>query len=319
MTNTLRKIAGGLLIGLLAINVALAEASDDLPIPPSGGSDSGGSDSGGRGGGGGGVGISIDINSVIQSLGKLLGNRTKPEAVALALAREGPRLPKDYAFASLSFAAVLKGGWPVVVAYDIAPGAFVELEFTTDGAAATRYRLPPPSAAGKARQRLLLTLELPERLGKVLTVGTVSVRVSGTGDGSAPVLRLYGLGAGPLAVGSVAIDEVVFEPERLRLAAGERAYYGFHSKSDFNKASVDIARLDGRDGGARLVRVHSEPVQQSVARDAWVGRKPPLYWNGRDKDGKASNGAHLLFVRAWAPDPGDWVIAWSPRAVEVRP
>ncbi|WP_166363490.1 hypothetical protein [Pseudomonas akapageensis] len=305
-----------LLICMLAMNVALVEASNGPSFPPSSscGAGSGGGGDGGSGGTGGGTGGGGNGHG--DRPGRDDISRSNPQAVALA--REGPRLPLVYAFASLSFEAVLKGGWPVVAVYDVAPGAFVELEFNTDRTV-TRFRLSAPPATSKVRQRQLLKVELPASFGKVLTVGTVSVRVSGKGDGSLPVVRLYGLGAGPLAVGSVSIDEVVFEPERLQLATGERAYYSFHSKSDFNKASIDIARLDGRDGSARLVLVRSETVQQSVARNTWVGRQPPLYWNGLNQAGKASSGAHLLYVRAWATDPGDWVIAWSPRAVEVQP
>lgn len=265
-----------------------------------------GGDRGGAGGGVG-VGVQIDLGQVLRSL---FGNR--PDPAAQALAREGPRLPESYSFPSLRIEAVLRGGWPAVIAYELAPGASAELEFALPGEAPHRVFLPP----GAQRGRTLITLDLPERFGEVLKVGTVSLRVEG-GSGAAP-LQLYGLGCGPLAIGSVAIDEVVFEPARLRLGTGERAFYGFHSRSDFSRAVVDIARLDAAPGGPRLVRVRSEPVQQSVARNSWVGREPPLHWNGADERGAASQGAHLLYVRAWAADPGDWVVAWSPRAVEVR-
>jgi hypothetical protein len=313
LKRRLRRIAAGLLAGLSMIGPAPAQSTSDGPAsdapsyPPSGGSEGGGG-----GGGGGGVGIGIDLTPLLRSI------FTRPAPEAVALAREGPRLPAAYAFASLRLEAVVKGGWPVVVAYELAPGAAAEIEFALADGNAQRFRLPAPPA-GAARERRLLTAELPPWMGKVLATGTVSVHLEHAGDGSLPPVRLFGLGCGPLAVGSVAIDEVVFEPGRLRLAAGERAFYGFHSKSDFSKAGIDIARLEGRGDGARLVRVRSEPVTQSVARDAWVGREPPLSWNGRDQSGAPSTGAHLLYVRAWAPDPGDWVIAWSPRAVEVRP
>lgn len=268
---------------------------------------------GGGGGGGGGVGIQIDFGQILRALTQ----RTAPEVTELA--RNGPRLPERYSFPTLSITAVLRGGWPAVMAYDIAPDAKVELEFAVPDAAPQRYLLPAPPVFGPFRGRVLVTMTLPDSLGDSLKLGTVSVHVGHPGDGSEPVLRIFGLGAGPLAVGSVAIDEVVFEPAQLRLAAGDRAFYGFHSKSDFTRAGVDIARLEGAAGGPRLVRIHSRPVQQSVARDAWVGREPPLYWDGQDERGTGSRGAHLLYVRAWAPEPGDWVIAWSPRAVEVRP
>lgn len=267
----------------------------------------------GGGGGGGGVGIQIDFGAILRALTQ----RTAPEVAELA--RDGPRLPERYSFSTLAFPAVLRGGWPVVMAYDVAPDALVDIEFAVADAAPQRYRLPAPPAFGPFRGRVLVTLTLPDAFGDSLRLGSVSVHVGGKGDGSQPVLRIFGLGAGPLAVGSVAIDEVVFEPAQLRLASGDQAFYGFHSKSDFTRAGVDIARLENAAAGPRLVRIHSRPVQQSVARNAWVGREPPLSWNGQDERGAGSRGSHLLYVRAWAPEPGDWVIAWSPRAVEVRP
>lgn len=309
MRSLLNVGCAGALCAMLATGGAWAQTypSDGPASPPS-------SEGGGRGGGGGaGVGISIDLGPLLRSL------FSRPAPEAMEMARGGPRLPEVYAFADLSFPAVLKGGWPAVVAYDIAPNAKVEIEFAAAGADPQRFSLPSPPAEDGGRGRILLTLELPARLGKELTTGTVSFHVLNAGDGNTPVVRLHGLGAGPLAIGSVAIDEVVFEPERLRPVAGERAFYGFHSKSDFSRAAVDIARLERQDGGVRLVKVRSEAVQQSVARNAWVGREPPLSWDGRTQAGQTSIGPHLLYVRAWAADAGDWVIAWSPRAVEVRP
>ncbi|MBN8443098.1 MAG: hypothetical protein J0M28_15555 [Thauera sp.] len=317
MKSLLRRPCAGLAAAIVATAVSTCSAwaqtypSDGPAAPPP---SEGGGRGGGGGGGGAGVGISIDLGPLLRSL----FSRPAPEAVELA--QGGPRLPEAYAFASLSFPAVLKGGWPAVVAYDIAPGAEVEIEFATTGADPQRFRLPSPPADAGGRERVLLTFELPARLGKELTAGMVSMHVlSSSDDARKPVVRLHGLGAGPLAVGSVAIDNVVFEPEQFRLATGQRAYYGFHSKSDFSRAGVDIARLERQGEGVRLVRVRSDAVRQSIARNAWVGREPPLYWDGRTQNGQPSLGPHLLYVRAWAADAGDWVIAWSPRAVEVRP
>ena len=308
LCRTCAGVVAATVLAAMTSGGAWAQSSDGPP--PS-------RESGGRGGGGGGgagVGISIDLGPLLHSI----FSRPAPEAVELA--QGGPRLPEAYTFASLSFPAVLKGGWPAVVAYDIAPGAEVEIEFATTGTDPQRFRLPSPPAEGGSRERMLMTVELPQRLGKELTAGMVSLHVLSGGDTARKaVVRLHGLGAGPLAVGSVAIDNVVFEPEQFRLATGQRAYYGFHSKSDFSRAGVDIARLERQGDGVRLVRVRSDAVQQSIARNAWVGREPPLYWDGRTQNGQSSLGPHLLYVRAWAADAGDWVIAWSPGAVEVRP
>ncbi|MBL8485255.1 MAG: hypothetical protein JNJ60_23870 [Rhodocyclaceae bacterium] len=262
---------------------------DDHPKPDRGG------------GGGGGIGIRID-------LGELFGRgRIDP-----ALAESGPRTPRRYRMDALQIDCFLQGDWPLVIAYVAAPGTRVELVATAEGVDSYRTELALDAPAGAGVQTVLL--RLPERFGDTPRKGNIRI----SADGKTP-FQLRGLGAGPLAVGSVAIGEVRFEPAQLKLREGGAAFYGFHSKSDFHHAAVEILRVEYAAERFQLTQVQNIAVQQPVTRDGWVGRNPALSWDGKDAGGRASLGPHLLQVRAWTAREGDWVIAWSDRNVVVMP
>ena len=263
--------------------------------------------------GSGGVGIGIDLFGIFDALRNSGSAQETPESPPLA--QQGPQIPAVQSMLRWRIDAVLKGGCPVVVAYRAPAGTAFDLSFEVDGETPLRRNFE-----GSADGRGFVQFTLPDNFGESVQAGTVSFRAIRALSGptqSEP--RLLGLGCGPLAVGSVAIDEVVFEPPKVRIGAGQQAFYGFHSKSDFNRAAVDFARLERSGGEVRMVRVRSEEVRQSVSRNAWVGREPALTWNGQDSAASVSRGPHLLLVRAWAPEPGDWVIAWSPDTVTVLP
>lgn len=264
------------------------------------------------GGGGGGFGIGIDLFGILKAI---QGGDKAEASEPPPLAGEGPQVPPVQSMGRWQVEGVLKGGWPVVIAWSAPAGTAFEISFAVEGQ-------PPMSQIleGNESGRGFAQFELPGNFGEAVQAGTVSFRtIRAIGGATLLEPRLLGLGCGPLAVGSVAIDEVVFEPSSVRVREGQRAFYGFHSKSDFSRATVDIARVERSGGDVRMLKVRSIEVRQSVSRNAWVGREPPLAWNGHGNDDAVSSGAHLLLVRAWAPDPGDWVIAWSPATVTVAP
>lgn len=133
-------------------------------------------------------------------------------------------------------------------------------------------------------------------------------------------LRIYGMGMGKKAVGSVAIDQIHFGPPRLRVSRRDEARYSFHSRSDFNKAVVEYARLENRNGVIQVVERVNQQDLGELARNTWVGREQPRKWDGKNRDGEASTGLHLLTVRAWRSSvkEGDWVVSWSPDWVDVE-
>ena len=90
------------------------------------------------------------------------------------------------------------------------------------------------------------------------SIGTVRpavllLRSVRAGGGYAPGnVQLHGLGAGPRAVGSVAIEAVEFGPPVVQRSARQQASYSFLSKSDFNHVAVSMLRVDNAAGQVRV-------------------------------------------------------------------
>jgi len=133
-------------------------------------------------------------------------------------------------------------------------------------------------------------------------------------------LKIYGMGMGKKAVGSVAIDQISFGPPQLRINQQDEARYSFHSRSDFNKATAEFARVENRNGVIQVVERINKQDLGELTRNTWIGRDSPRKWDGKDKNGETSNGLHVLTVRAWRSSvkEGDWVVSWSPDWVDVK-
>ena len=64
--------------------------------------------------------------------------------------------------------------------------------------------------------------------------------ISATGQNPAPDLRVYGIGVGERAVGSVAIDQLTFGPPSVHPVLKEEAQYGFHAHSAFDGEKAEF-------------------------------------------------------------------------------
>ncbi|MBL8470167.1 MAG: hypothetical protein JNM98_00085 [Rhodocyclaceae bacterium] len=258
-------------------------------------------------GGRGGFGLGFEFD-----LSKLFGQQgLDPE-----LTTSGPRTPPAFRMHALDIRGFVRGGWPLVLAWTAAAGTRLELIATAQGVAPYRtaltFNAPPP---GKPH---IVVLRLPERFGEQPIPGNISLRAQAA-EGAERAFELRGIGAGPLAVGSVAIDDVSVAPTQISLRERRPAFYGFHSKSDFQRAAVEFLRVTQTNDQFELAQVRHIKVEQAVTRDAWIGRNPALAWDGKDGAGRDSFGPHLLQVRAWTTAQGDWVVAWSERPVVVAP
>ena len=208
----------------------------------------------------------------------------------------------------------------MVLEYEMAAGAFGLLTVVSDGVEPFFYRL---DSARTGRQQLILPL--PPRFGDTPRVGWYFVRASFDGPGEMrPVfLRVFGLGAGEKAVGSVGIDEVRFQPGSIRPGQRERATYSFHARSDFNKVSAEFLRVGLLNNNQVVANLVDEDSVGDVRQNETIR---PRTWDGKggkvnkELNGKPSLGQHLLQVRAWmgSKKAGDWVIAWSDEVVQVE-
>ena len=228
------------------------------------------------------------------------------------LSEQGPQLPPQFNMSSVSVAAFVKGNWPVVVDYEVnQPGLYLLL-VSAEGVAPLFYQLNGTQPG--RRQQILNT---PARFGTQPRPGSYTVYALSNqlGEANPIYLRVFGMGAGERAVGSVAIDQLHFTPASIRPKDKQNALYGFHSHADFEKVTAEFA-LVGLAGGTIVGRVEDkQDLKEVVRRDTEIANKQ---WDPRKA--KASPGQHLFQVRAWytLKKGGDWVIAWSPQLVRVE-
>ena len=258
-----------------------------------------------RSGGGAGFGFSF---------GSPLGGPMPQTDVADQLARSGPQFPQRFSMSCAPVQAFMRGGWPVVVDYQPTAGHNVVLEVHTQRSAQP-YIVPLDARA----RRQLVKIDLPRTLGDEPQVALFLVRSIRKDGSTGGRLQLFGLGAGPKAVGSVAIDQVEFQPGSMRVSQKQKASYSFFSRSDFNRSVVEILRVERGGDEIKVSLARAAPLPVGINRGTWVGKTEPLTWDGTDANNRISSGPHLLQVRAWlnAQDDRDWVAAWSPSTVVV--
>jgi hypothetical protein len=251
--------------------------------------------------------LSFDLGELFRHLGK--------SQVPERLFEDGPQFENAFSMACIPVRGFVRGGWPLVIDYQAEPGTLATLEIHVEG----REPVVLPLRGGSEHN--LLKLQLPAQLGDKLSPALFLVRGVKDQPGAPELGRInvFGLGAGPRAVGSVAIDQVDFTPGTVSLGKKQSARFSFYSRSDFNRVSAEVLRVVNRDGDLQVQLARSIPLQGGVAAGTWVGRPEARTWDGTDARQQASLGQHLLQVRAWlsAQDGGDWVAAWSAWTVEV--
>lgn len=230
-----------------------------------------------------------------------------------ALLRDGPQLAAQFNGSAFGVRGLVRGGWPVVVDYAQHRPGRVLLRIAIPGAETVTYRL---DQFGLGRH--VLRFELPPFLGDRLKPAVIALTAADLDSGHETIdgFSVYGLGIGPRAVGSVAVDQLEFDPGLMRPARGETAGYAFHSRSDFDHAAVEFMQVTQSPDGVRKRYVRGERIG-SVQHDRRVESAPAQRWDGRDEQAQLSAGNHQLQVRVW-DEGGDWVGAWSESVVLVQ-
>lgn len=235
------------------------------------------------------------------------------DAATRALLRDGPQLAAQYNGSAFGVRGLVRGGWPVVVDYAQQRPGRVLLRIAIPGAETVSYRL---DKFGLGRH--LLRFELPGFLGDRLQPAVIALTAADPDTGRETIdgFSVLGLGIGPRAVGSVAVDRLEFDPGQLRPARGETAGYAFHSRSDFDHAAVEFMQVTQSPDGVRKRYVRGQRLGP-VQRDQRFESPPERRWDGRDERAQLSSGRHQLQVRVW-DEGGDWVGAWSESVVLVQ-
>ena len=289
-------------ISMLIVLLALRGQPAPPPSPPPGGS-----------GISPGAALAIALGSAVA--GGLAGRAmTKPEDVAKALDRRGPRLADHFTMSALTVRGFVKGNWPAVVEYTVGQGTMVILSVTADTGVDAWYLLPPGPG------RVQVRLQLDERFGDRPAPAFYSLRALSSvappvqAQGAVPArpmpLRVHGIGAGDRAVGSVGIDQVRIGPAAIRPKQKETGQYGFRCHKGFDKMAAEFMKI-GKNGGFIDATKSQEEKLDGVRANQTVSQ---LKWKPRN----GLVGAHFLQVRGWmGRKEGDWVIAWSDDEVMV--
>jgi|SRR5579862_170551 len=230
--------------------------------------------------------------------------RNQPEH---QLSRSGPKMPDHFSMSGFAIGGFCQRDWPVVVDYFLDAGAVLLITVQTAGMPAFTEKIKT------TRRRAQVIFRLPQYFPQKPTPGMYTVRAMNEANGSGALVyaRLYGLGAGVRAVGSVAIDQVRFSPRSIRPKQKESASYAFHAHTDFDRVRAEFLKA---------VMVQGQFVSKMEDHDDVNGVQrettPMRNWNGK----KATPGQHILQVRAWesALDQANWVIAWSADQVVVE-
>jgi hypothetical protein len=235
-------------------------------------------------------------------IGELIAHHNKsPEK----LLHDGPQVPDSFDMSGFVIKGLVHPNWPIVLDFMIdSPGAVQVDILASDKHHYQATLLNTPN------RRAYAIFRLPPNFGTKLQTAVYHVSAIPTRGASTPPprLRTYGLGAGDHAVGSVAIDQLTFQPATIHPQAKEVANYSFHAHSAFDGVRAEFI-FTTLYNGHLLVQKEDEkklsPIPEGErARGTWGGKKP---------------GEHMLQVRAWRglENGGDWVVAWSPDIVDV--
>jgi hypothetical protein len=141
---------------------------------------------------------------------------------------------------NLHVTGFVQDGWPIAIEYAL-PGMIEARCSITTNRKKGEFALPPTDGA-----RRIVLARIPSGYSEKPGVAGYWIRLDASplpvNSSGWPGLRIYGVAAGPHAVGSVGIDQVSFAPtdKAIRVSAGDIALYGFHSHSDFDSVIAEF-------------------------------------------------------------------------------
>jgi hypothetical protein len=228
------------------------------------------------------------------------------------LKSNGPQLPKAFDMNNLHITGFVQDGWPIAIEYAL-PGTVEARCIITTSQKKGAFALPPTDGA-----RHIVLTRIPSGFSEKPGVADYWLRLDASplpvSSSGWPGLRIYGVAAGPRAVGSVAIDQVSLTPtdKAIRLSAGDIALFGFHSHSDFDSVIAEfwlVAPNQGRNLLTTEESVNVPPVSEDE-------RVQGLRWRPHN----VRSGDHIVRIVAWRGiDRGaDWVSTLSADMVSIE-
>lgn len=225
---------------------------------------------------------------------------------------KGPQLPKAFDMNNLHITGFVQDDWPIAIEYAL-PGTVGARCIITTSQKRGAFVLPPTDGA-----RHIVLAHIPSGFSKKPGVADYWLRFDASplpvSSSGWPGLRIYGVAAGPHAVGSVAIDEVSFAPtdKAIRESAGDIALFGFHSHGDFDSVTAEFWLVAPHQGRNLLTTEESENVPPVSENERVQG----LRWQPHN----VRTGDHIVRIVAWRGiDQGaDWVSTLSADMVSVE-
>jgi hypothetical protein len=283
---------------------------------------------GGDGRGGGDAGVAVGGTAAALGLGFLIHHLATQHPTSPGwdsvdkLDHEGPQLDQMVHLGEFEVEGYVRGGWPLVFNIDTAPGASVILQVVVDGVDQQRLPLvqlaPAPTEAGDAAAHgWYARYDLPN-LPELAGTKRARLRLAALKDGAPVPLATYGVGAGPEAVGSVAVTIDSFGPSPvLRNGDPHSAAFlvSFHNQTLFPQLAAQVTQQRAvQDGGWQRTKIDSfdllkmrQPVSAPTVQGAWPRADHPF----------PAAGDYDLDVVAFLPH-GPWTMGFAPTPLQVR-
>jgi hypothetical protein len=223
------------------------------------------------------------------------------------LLENGPQAPMVLPEGAFPVYGFIHDGWPIVADYRSQADSVTWLTVSVPGRPVWSRRLP------SGEHQVKVIYEDGDAPRSVVALIALESRSATGGDDGVPTpIEVFGLGAGPRAVGSVAINSVSLAPSGRQLG-GDFARFGYVAASDFNAIDMEILRFaaDSRNGRRVITATTVAQYRVGAVRRGAFG---PRMWDGREqKSQRASEGRHRLQVRGWEVEGDEsWVTALSP-------
>lgn len=254
--------------------------------------------------------LGMAVIAIIGSIASRTRYSDSNPANEQALLENGPQLPASYPDGSFSVRGFTRDGWPVVVDFEPQPGTITQLEVTTGEGHykhSNKIVLDPDGSHGRQLVKVIMPSngDAPDPTPATYAITSVPITNFETPQPRqdlAPV-EIYGIGGGPHAVGSVAIEQLAFNR-----ANPLGATYSYFAKSEFTKARAQVQRFRRSNGTNEVTSVFDDrKFNLSVGNQngSWPGMRPP---------GPPS--AYRLQVTGWfTTDDRSWVAAVAPALI----
>lgn len=243
-----------------------------------------------------------------------------PPVDSEGLVRNGPQFPISQSVGTFNVEGFVRGGWPFVIDFMSQRDSCTWLEITTDEKKSWRRILDMDGSAG----RHILKIDLPENLASEPRPAQYAIysiqQTCTTGTEAVPEkvrqyspIVVYGIGGGPRAVGSVAVNKLQFGPPTPQFPQ-EVATFDYLTESDFGRVSQEILSYQQTGPGQWIVVLIRASQLYATIHGSHHGN-----WDGTGQAGNRMPGIYRLQVRAWntVNDEKSWVGAISQDSVHI--